>query len=75
MIESFLGLIWEEAEPELKGLDKPYKCLVTRPQGKMEVGGNRRVVRVRETDDHIEVVLAYEKFSPRQPESRFEVRS
>jgi hypothetical protein len=67
MIQGLLGRAWNEVEPELERMGKPYAFRITRPHGKMEAWGSCRVVRIREFHDRVEVVLAYEKFSPRQP--------
>ncbi|HZK54173.1 MAG TPA: hypothetical protein VFC84_08280 [Desulfosporosinus sp.] len=67
MMQGLLGRDWNEVKLELDNMGKPYSFQISRPHGRMEASGNCRVVRVREFDDHVEVVLAYEKFSPRQP--------
>ena len=67
MMQGLLGRNWNEAKLDLERLGKPYAFQITRPHGKMEVWGSCRVVRLREFDDRVEVVLAYERFSPRQP--------
>lgn len=67
MMQGLLGRDWNEAKLELEHIGKPYAFQISYPHGKMEAWGNCRVVRVREFDDRVEVVLAYEKFSPRQP--------
>lgn len=67
MMQGLLGRDWNEVKLELEDMGKPYAFQITRPHGKMEAWGSCRVVRVREFDDRVEVVLAYEKFSPRQP--------
>lgn len=67
MIQSWLGRNWNEVKIEIEGVGKPYAFQITRPHGKMESWGSYRVVRVREFDDRVDVVLAHEKFSPRQP--------
>ena len=69
MMQGLLGRNWNEVKLELESVDKPYAFQITRPHGKMEAWGSCRVVRVREFDDRVEVVLAYEKFSPRQPQT------
>ena len=67
MIHGLLGRNWDEAKLELEHMGKPYAFQISRPHGKMEAWGSCRVVRIKEFDDRVEVVLAYEKFSPRQP--------
>ena len=67
MMQALLGRDWNEAKLELERMGKPYAFQITRPHGKMEAWGGCRVVRVREFDDRVEVVLAYEKFSPSMP--------
>jgi len=67
MIHGLLGRNWDEAKLELERMGKPYAFQISRPHGKMEAWGNCRVVRIKEFDDRLEVVLAFEKFSPRQP--------
>ena len=67
MIHGLLGRNWDEAKLELERMGKPYAFQISRPHGKMEAWGSCRVVRIKEFDDRVEVVLAYEKFSPRQP--------
>ncbi|TGE31209.1 hypothetical protein [Desulfosporosinus sp. Sb-LF] len=60
---TWLGRDWEEVKIELERVGKPYAFQITRPHGKMDSWGSFRVVRVREFDDHVDVVLAHEKFS------------
>ena len=67
MIQSWLGRTWNEVKIEIEGVGKPYAFQITRPHGKMESWGNYRVVRVTEFDDRVDVVLAHQKFSLRQP--------
>ncbi len=67
MTQGLLGRNWNEVKLELERMGKPYAFQISRPHGKMEAWRSCRVVRVREFDDRVEVVLAYEKFSPRQP--------
>jgi hypothetical protein len=67
MMQGILGRDWNEVKLELERMGKPYSFQISHPHGKMEAWGSCRVVRVREFDDRVEVVLAYEKFSPRQP--------
>ncbi len=67
MMQGFLGRNWNEVKLELELMGKPYTFRITRPRGKMEVWGSCRVVRIREFDDRVEVILTYEKFSPMQP--------
>ena len=64
MTNAWLGRNWNEVKSELERMGKPYSFQITRPHGKMELWGSFRVVRVREFDDRVDVVLAYEKFSP-----------
>ncbi|HUX46758.1 MAG TPA: hypothetical protein VMV58_01975 [Desulfosporosinus sp.] len=66
MMQGLLGRDWNEAKLELERMGKLYAYQISRPHGRMEAWGSCRVVRVREYDDRVEVVLAYEKFSPRQ---------
>jgi len=68
-MQGLLGRDWNEAELELEHIGKPYAFQITRPHGKMEAWGSCRVVRVKEFDDRVEVVLAYEKFSLKQPKT------
>ena len=67
MMYSWLGRNWNEVKSELECTGKPYAFQITRPHGKMESWGSFRVVRVRELDDRLDVILAHEKFSPKQP--------
>jgi hypothetical protein len=67
MMQGLLGRNWNEVKLELELMGKPYDFRITRPHGKMEAWGSYRVVRVKEFNDRVEVILAYEKFSPRQP--------
>lgn len=67
MMQDLLGRDWNEAKLELERVGKPYAFQISRPHGKMEAWGSCRVVRIKEFDDRVEVVLAHEKFSPRQP--------
>jgi len=67
MMQGILGRNWNEVKLELERMGKPYAFQISLPHGKMEAWGSCRVVRVREFDDRVEFVLAYEKFSPRQP--------
>lgn len=64
MMYAWLGRNWNEVKLELERMDKPYAFQITRPHGKIESWGSFRVVRVRELDDRMDVVLAHEKFSP-----------
>ena len=66
MTQAWLGRNWNEVKIELETLNRPYAFQITRPHGKMEAWGNCRVVRVREVDDRVDIVLAHEKFSLRQ---------
>ena len=66
MMNAWLGRNWDEVKTELELMSKPYAFQITRPHGKMEAWGSCRVVRVREFDDHVDLILAHEKFSPRQ---------
>ena len=65
-MQGLLGRHWNEAKLELNHIGKPYAFQITHPHGKMEAWGDYRVVRVKEFDDHVELVLACEKFSLRQ---------
>ena len=65
-MNAWLGRNWDEVKTELELMSKPYAFQITRPHGKMEAWGSCRVVRVREFDDHVDLILAHEKFSPRQ---------
>ncbi|MHB8075886.1 hypothetical protein [Desulfosporosinus fructosivorans] len=67
MIQGLLGRNWDEVKLVLESIGKPYAFQITSPHGKMKAWGSCRVVRVREIDGRVEVVLAYEKFSPSQP--------
>ena len=66
MMDAWLGRNWDEVKTELEDLAKPYAFQITRPHGKMETWGSFRVVRVREFDDRVDLILAHEKFSIRQ---------
>jgi len=66
MMYAWLGRNWDEVKAELERMAKPYSFQITRPHGKMELWGSCRVVRVREFDDRVDLILAHEKFSPRQ---------
>ena len=66
MIYAWLGRNWNEVKTEIEGMGKPYAFQITLPHGKMESWGSFRVVRVREFDDRVDVILAHEKFSPAQ---------
>ncbi|HBP64613.1 MAG TPA: hypothetical protein VIM32_03920 [Desulfosporosinus sp.] len=66
MMQGLLGRDWNEVKLELENMGKTYNFQISRPHGKMEASGSCRVVRVREFDDRVEIVLVYEKFSPRQ---------
>ncbi|HEY8910543.1 MAG TPA: hypothetical protein VIM51_09725 [Desulfosporosinus sp.] len=65
MIHSWLGRNWNEVKTEIECVGKTYAFQITCPHGKMESWGSYRVVRVREVDDRVDVVLAQEKFSPK----------
>lgn len=67
MMQGLLGLDWNEVKLDLERMGKPYAIQISLPHGKLEAWGNCRVVRVREFDDRVEVILAHERFSPRQP--------
>jgi hypothetical protein len=66
MMQGLLGRDWKEVILQLERMGKPYTFQISHPHGKMEGSGSCRVVRVREFDDRVEVVIVYEKFSPRQ---------
>lgn len=66
MMDAWLGRNWDEVKTELDGVGKPYAFHITQPHGRMESWGSCRVVRVREFDDRVDLILAQEKFSPRQ---------
>ena len=66
MIHTWLGRNWNEVKTEIEGVGKPFNFQITLPHGRMESWGSCRVVRVREFDDRVEVILAHEKFSPTQ---------
>lgn len=66
MTQAWLGRNWNEVKIELETMGRPFAFQITRPRGKMEAWGNCRVVRVRELDDRVDVVLAHEKFLPKQ---------
>lgn len=63
MINFWLGRNWDEVKSELEGVGKPYAFHFTRPHGKMVAWGPCRVVRVREFEDRVELILAHERFS------------
>ncbi|AET70048.1 hypothetical protein Desor_4644 [Desulfosporosinus orientis DSM 765] len=65
MIRNWLGREWNEVKPQIKQLAKPYAFQITQPHGNIETWGNYRVVRVREFDDRLDIVLAQENFSRR----------
>ncbi len=62
MTFSWYGLSWDEVRRDLEALDKPYAFQITYPRGKMETGGSLRVVRLRESEDRVDVILAHEKY-------------
>ncbi|EHQ91377.1 hypothetical protein DesyoDRAFT_4422 [Desulfosporosinus youngiae DSM 17734] len=66
MIQAWLGRDWTKIKPEIERLGKPCAFQMTHPHGNIESWGNYRVVRVRDFDDRVEVVLAHENYSPRQ---------
>lgn len=66
MIQAWLGREWNRIMPEIERLGKPYAFQITRPRGNIESWGNYRVVRAREFDDHVDIVLAHENYSQRQ---------
>ncbi|HWQ42825.1 MAG TPA: hypothetical protein VN456_12425 [Desulfosporosinus sp.] len=66
MIHSWLGRNWDEVKFEIECVGKPYAFQITHPHGRMESWGSYRVVRVREFDDRVDVILAHEKYSPAQ---------
>ncbi|AFM42437.1 hypothetical protein Desaci_3556 [Desulfosporosinus acidiphilus SJ4] len=57
------GLPWDEVRKDLESLGKPYAFQIARPRGKMETWGDLRVVRLREFEDHVDLILAHEKYS------------
>jgi len=67
MINSWLGRNWNEVKNEIECVGKPCTFQITRPHGKMESWGSYRVVRVRESDDRVDIILAHEKFSSTLP--------
>lgn len=62
MIHSWLGRKWDEVKLEIEQMGKAYTFQVARPHGKMEPWGSCRVVRVRELDNHVDLVLTHESF-------------
>ena len=66
MMQTWLGLSWNEVKPELENLGKPYTFQITHPHGKMKSWGNCRVARIREYGDRVDVIIAHENYSPRQ---------
>lgn len=66
MMQTWLGRSWNEVQPELENLGKPYAFQITHPHGRMESWGNCRVVRIREVADRVDFILAHENFSQRQ---------
>lgn len=66
MIQAWLGRDWNKIKLDIVGLGKPCAFQITRPHGNIEAWGNCRVVRVREFDDRVDVVLAHDNYSPRQ---------
>ncbi|MBP1759156.1 MAG: hypothetical protein H6Q63_73 [Firmicutes bacterium] len=66
MTQAWLGRDWNKIKLEIEELGKPCAFQITRPHGNIESWGNYRVVRVREFDDRVDVVLAHENYSPRQ---------
>ncbi len=66
MIHTWLGRNWDEVKSEIECVGKSYAFQITRPHGRMESWGSYRVVRVRESNDRVDVILAHEKFSPAQ---------
>ena len=66
MMTAWLGRNWDEVKSELERMSKPYAFQITRPHGKMESWGSIRVVRVRELDGRLDLILAHEKFSLRK---------
>jgi len=62
MIQAWLGRNWNQIKPEIERLAKPYAFQITRPHGNIESWGDYRVVRVREFDDRMDIVLAHENF-------------
>lgn len=66
MIHPWLGRNWDEVKSEIECVGKPCAFQITRPHGRMESWGSYRVVRVREFDDRVDIILAHEKYSPAQ---------
>jgi hypothetical protein len=62
MIQPWLGRKWDEVKLEIEQMGKPYTFQVAHPHGKMKPWGSFRVVRVREFDDHVDLVLTHEGF-------------
>lgn len=64
MINPFwLGQTWDVVEQELKHHALPYSLEITQAPGYVQSWGNYRIVRLREHNGCLNVVLAYEKFS------------
>ncbi|WP_407307790.1 hypothetical protein [Desulfosporosinus sp. SB140] len=63
MTLAWYGLRWDEVKKDLEALNKPYTFQITHPRGRMETWGDYRVVRLRDFDDRVDVVIAHEKFS------------
>ncbi len=66
MIQAWLGRDWNKIKLVIERLGKPYTFQITRPRGNIEPWGKFRVVRVREFDNRVDIVLAHENYSPRQ---------
>ncbi|MCA9780256.1 MAG: hypothetical protein KC800_26200 [Candidatus Eremiobacteraeota bacterium] len=61
-----LGCIFQELLPQLRVDGRSVRLAVTRPSGRSYGEGALRVIRVREDDSSVDLLLAYERYHPRK---------
>ena len=62
-LSEWYGLNWDEVKQDLESRGISYTFQIIQPRGKIETWGNYRVVRLRQSDNRVDVILAPEKFS------------
>ena len=60
----WLGEIYQNLLPQLRGLEKSVRLAVTRPSGRSYGEGALRVLRVIESEESLQLLLAYERYQP-----------
>lgn len=61
---AWLGREFQELLPLLREEDRSVHISVTRPSGRSYGEGALRVLRVKTVEDHLHLLLAYERYQP-----------